>query len=518
MNAFTFDLPEDYNVSDILFDNLEAGRENKTAIFQGERKVTYGELAETASRVGHGLQNLGLKTGARVMLLLLDSPVFPAVFFGSIRAGYIPIPANTVLQSEDYAYLLQDSEAQVLFVEGSLYAQVEPVLQRCPALKHVIMVNGETSNQTIDWRDWLSGSQPRCAKVKTLKTDPAFWLYSSGSTGFPKGVIHLHRNIPFTVATYAKHVLRITATDITFSASKIFHAYGLGNNMTFPYSVGATTVLFPGRPTPEAIFEQIDRHRPTLFFAVPTLYAAMLAVTDAEKRWHLDSIRLCVSAAEALPAEVFRKWRDRFGLEILDGIGSTEMLHIFISNEAGQVKPGASGVLVPGYEAKILNPEEQAVTAGKSGDLFVQGKSVGSHYWRKPEASAKAMRGEWFFTGDRYYQDEQGFFFYDGRSDDMLKVGGLWVSPIEVENTLIEHPAVLESAVVAARDAAGLIKPKAYIVVQKGIDESTQLAEKLQDFVKSKIAPYKYPRMIAFVDELPKTATGKIQRFKLREV
>lgn len=518
MNQCQLHLPEGYNVSEVLFHNLEAGHGDKVAIYCGDAQVTYAQLAETGSRVGRGLQDLDLEPNARVLMLLLDTPAFPATFFGAMRAGYVPIPTNTVLRPGDYLYLLQDSAAQAVVVDGTLYPQIEQIRARCTALEHVIVVNGKGASNVHDWAEWLGAAGPELKPVQTSKDHPAFWLYSSGSTGFPKGVIHLRHDIPYTVQTYAKQVLGIHKQDITFSASKVFHAYGLGNNITFPYSVGASTVLFPGRPTPEAVFEQIDRYQPTLFFAVPALYVAMLAVTDAEQRCNMSSVRLCVSAAEALPAEVFRQWYERFGVEILDGIGSTELLHIFISNRPGQVKSGSSGVVVPGYEARIVDEDGSQVAPAESGDLLIKGESAAPCYWNKLEKTAHTMRGDWLFTGDRYYQDADGYFYYDGRSDDMLKVGGQWVSPIEVENTLIEHPAVLESAVVAVQDDAGLVKPKAFVVLHKGHRGSDKLATELQDFVKAKIAPYKYPRLIEFVDSLPKTATGKIQRFRLREV
>ncbi len=517
MNDFRFNIPDQYNASQVLFHNLDAGRGDKIAIYCGDESVTYAQLAETANRVGNGLKGLGIAPGERMMMLLLDTPAFPAAFFGAMRAGIIPIPANTVLPPPDYEYFLKDSSAQAVIVSAPLYPKIEAVRANCPDLKHVIVVGGESTADTISWDTWLAAASPELEAANTHKDDQAFWLYSSGSTGFPKGVVHLHHDIPFTVETYAKQAMGIREYDITFSASKAFHAYGLGNNVTFPYSVGASTVLFPGRPTPDAAFSHIDRYKPTLFFTAPTLYAAMLAVPDAEEKWDLNSVRLCISAAEALPPELYHQWHDRFGLEILDGIGSTELLHIFISNLPGQVKPGASGVPVPGYDAKIVNENGDPVPQGESGDLLIRGDSAAPFYWNRPEKTTHTMRGEWLFTGDRYREDEDGYFYYDGRSDDMLKVSGQWVSPIEIENTLIEHPAVLESAVVAARDPANLVKPKAYIILHEGHEPGDALVKELQTFVKSKIAPYKYPRMVEFVTELPKTATGKIQRFRLRD-
>jgi len=515
MSQFELNLPDQYNVSEVLFHNLEAGRGDKVAVYCGDRQVTYAELARTANRVGNGLKDLGLEPGARVMMLLLDTPEFPATFFGAMRAGYIPIPTNTVLSAADYQYQLQDSEAQALVVSGLLYEKVALIIDACPALKHVIVVDADQPD-AISWNEWIDAASPELDPAPTGKDDQAFWLYSSGSTGFPKGVVHLQHDIPYTIETYAKQIMGIQENDITFSASKAFHAYGLGNNVTFPYGVGSSTVLFPGRPTPDVVFEHIERFKPTLFFTAPTLYAAMLAA-NAQQQHDLSSVRLCISAGESLPAEIYRQWKDSFGVDILDGIGSTELLHIFISNIPGKIKPGSSGVEVPGYEAEILDEHNNPVQRGESGDLLVKGDSALPFYWNKPEKTEHTIRGDWVFTGDRYYQDEEGYFYYDGRSDDMFKVSGQWLSPIEVENTLIEHPAVLESAVVAALDENEITRTKAFIVLQKGYQGSDELVKELQTFVKSRITPYKYPRIIEFVDTLPKTVTGKIQRFRLRE-
>jgi benzoate-CoA ligase len=517
MSLLELDLPERYNASDVLFRNLDAGRGDKTAVLCGDSRTSYAELAAAAARVGNGLRELGLPRGARVLLLLLDTPAFPAAFFGALRAGYLPIPVNTVLQTDDYAYLLRDSGAGALIVDGALYPRVEPVRGRCPDLDQVIAVGAGGAPDVHDWGAWLEAAGTELDPAPAGADEPAFWLYSSGSTGHPKGVVHLHRSIPYTLATYAEQVLGIREDDLVFSASKAFHAYGLGNSLSFPFGAGAACVLFPGRPTPEAVFAEIARHRPTLFFTVPTLYAAMLAAADGDGGPDLGRVRRCVSAGEALPADVYRRFHQRFGVEILDGIGSTELLHIFISNRPGEVRPGTSGRAVPGYEAEILDEDGRPAAAGESGDLLVRGGSATTGYWQKPEKTAATLREGRVFTGDRYRQDEDGFFHYEGRSDDMLKVGGQWVSPIEVENTLIEHPAVLECAVVAARDGDGMEKPKAFVVLCAGHGGSPELAAELQAFVKSKIAPYKYPRRIEFRAELPKTVTGKIQRFLLRD-
>jgi len=504
-----------YNASAILDDNLAAGRGDKVAIYVGDERYTYRQVSELANRTGNALKALGVEQEHRVLMLLLDTPQVPATFFGAIKIGAVPIPTNTVMQPPDYQYFLDDSRAKVAVVSAPLYKLIEPIRANCRYLKHVVVVDGGAPG-TIDWKTWVDAASPALDPADTSRDDIAFWLYSSGSTGFPKGAVHLQHDIAVTVENYARGVLQMTADDLCFSGSKLFHAYGLGNNMTFPYGVGASTVLFPGRPAPDALFETIVRFRPTLFFSVPTMYAAMLAVPDAEKKYDLRSVRLCVSAAEALPAEIYRKWKEKFNLEILDGIGSTEMLHIFISNYPGRVKAGSSGQLVPGYRARLTDENGMEVPPGEIGDLLISGDSAAPFYWNKHEKSKHTMRGEWMFTGDKYHVDGDGYFWYDGRSDDMLKVGGAWVSPIEVENALIEHPAVLESAVVGAKDEAGLVKTKAFVVLKEGRAGSPEFVKELQDFVKARIAPHKYPRMVEFVTDLPKTVTGKIQRYKLR--
>jgi benzoate-CoA ligase len=508
---------EFYNASAILDDNLIMGRENNIAIYYGDETYTYARLAGLANRTGNALKELGVEQENRVLMLLLDTPQFPATFFGAIKIGAVPIPVNTVLKPADYQYFLNDSRAKAVVVSGPLYKQIEAVRCKCKHLKHVVVVDGDDAPGTIDWKSWVEAASPDLDPADTSPGEPAFWLYSSGSTGFPKGVVHLQHDIAFAAENYAQKVLNMTEDDICFSASKLFHAYGLGNNMTFPYSVGAASVLFPGRPLPQPVFEMIERFKPTLFFTVPTMYAAMLSELAKGKKYNLDSIRLCISAAEALPPELFHRWKEAFGVEILDGIGSTELLHIFISNYPDRVVPGSSGQLVPGYKAKIVDENGQEMTDGQVGDLLVEGDSSAPYYWNKHEKTKHTMRGEWVFTGDKYYRDKNGYFWYQGRSDDMLKVSGMWVSPVEVENSLIEHPAVKESGVVGVRDKTNLVKSGAFVVLHEGYTGSTELVKELQDFVKSHIAPQNYPRIIKFVDELPKTATGKIQRFKLRE-
>ncbi len=510
------DIPARFNAASFFVDRHAAeGRGDKVAFFYEDTSLTYGALAELVNRTGNALLDLGVRPEQRVLLLLLDSPEFVATFWGAMKIGAIPIPVNTMLRSADYLYFLDDSRAPVAVISEALLAEAGPILGQARHLRHVI-VAGKPSGTQIGFDDWVSKASSRLEAADTSKDEPALWLYSSGSTGRPKGAVHLQHDMVFCMDAYATRVLGMTDADRTVSAAKLFFAYGLGNNMYFPMGVGGQGVLYPHRPLPEAMFELIHRHRPTLFFGIPTLYAAMLQVKEAAKRYDLSSLRLCVSAGEALPEDLYRRWRDTFGVETLDGIGTTEILHIFLSNRPGQVRPGATGLVVPGYEAFVADDEGRPMPSGEIGNLRVKGDSTMAYYWNQHEKTKDALLGHWIQTGDKYYQDADGYFWYCGRADDMLKVGGIWVSPVEVENTLIAHPAVLETAVVGAEDTDRLVKPKAFVVLRDGYSASAALEGELKGFVKDKIAPYKYPRWIEFVAELPKTATGKIQRFKLR--
>lgn len=514
MSNIHFTLPERYNASAVLFHNLAAGRADKIAIYCGEQTVTYSQLCERANRAGNALKNLQIEAGARIMQLMLDTPDFPALFFGALKAGYVPIVTNTALTPDDYAYFLQDSAAQVAILDAALYSQIASIRAQCPDLRHVIVV-GDAPPDTINWETWLRDADSELEAADTHKDDPAFWMYSSGSTGRPKGIVHLHHDIPYTIATYAKHVLEIGENDVTFSVPKLFFAYGFGNNMTFPFSVGASTILWPGRPTPDVVFDHIERYRPTLFFAVPTIYVPMLALAGGERR-DLSSLRMCISAAEALPPDVYHQWLQRYQVEIIEGLGSTEVLHIYISNYPNRVKAGSSGTLVAGYEIELRDPDGNLVPLGETGAMLVRGDSSAPYYWNRPDKTAHTMRGDWIYTGDLFKQDADGYFHFNGRADEMMKVSGQWVSPVEVELTLSKHAAVKECAVIPTYDAAGLMTSKAYVVLHEPADASPTLAKALQDFVKQQIAPYKYPRIIKFLAELPKTGTDKIDRMALR--
>lgn len=496
------------NVSLLLDANLEAGREKRVAIVCGEERVTYAALLDLACRAGQALADLGVRREERVLLVLDDTPTFPAAFLGAIRIGAVPVPVNPLYRASDFRYFLEDSYARVVVTDDEFAGKVSEAVEGLHGLVGVL-APGDLLGETG------AGGGEYFPPVATHEDDMAFWLYSSGSTGRPKGVVHRQADMATTCTTYAASVLRLTEDDVTYSTSKLFHAYGLGNGISFPYWVGATTVLTPGRLTPDAVFATIERHRPTCFFSVPTVYNSLLNAEGAAGR-DLSSVRTCVSAAEPLPPEVFHRWEKAYGLPILDGVGSTELLHIYCSNTPEVLRPGSSGKPVPGYGLEIRGEDGRPLPPGEVGELYVKGDSALTAYWHHRERTRGCLQGEWFSTGDRYRRDEDGFFFYEGRDDDMIKVGGLWVSPIEIENVLMEHPAVLETAVVGI-EVDGFIRIRAHVVCRTGIKADEGLAAELQEFCKGRLQRYQYPHRVEFAAELPKTVTGKIQRFALRQ-
>ena len=509
------DIPRDYNAAhDLIERNLAAGRAGKVAYIDDGGRYTYGELAQRVNRAANALTGLGLEIESRIMLAHVDSVEFPSVFLGAIKAGIVPIAANTMLSTADYKFMLHDSRARALVVSETLLPAFAPLLRQAPFLKHVI-VSGKEGHGNLHLQTLLARAADQFAPAPTTCDDACFWLYSSGSTGTPKGTVHIHSSLIQTAELYAKPILGIREDDVVFSAAKLFFAYGLGNSLTFPLAVGATAVLMAERATPAGVFKRLKEQRPTIFYGVPTLYGMMLASPELPKREEV-ALRVCTSAGEALPADIGKRWTERFGAEILDGIGSTEMLHIFISNRPGEVRYGTTGMPVPGYDIRLADEYGQDVAPGDLGELQINGPTSAIHYWNNRPKSVATFIGPWTRAGDKYSVDADGYYVYGGRSDDMLKVSGMYVSPFEVEAALVIHPDVLEAAVIGAPDENDLIKPKAFVVVKPGVQTGESLAEALKQHVKERLAPYKYPRWVEFLPELPKTATGKIQRFKLR--
>lgn len=510
---------EQFNFAQFLIE-CNTGRAAKLAYRDDARELSYGDLHERIRRFARVLMNHGVRREERVLLVMQDTVDWPVAFLGALYAGIVPVAVNTLLTRDDYAYMLRNSRAQLVLTSGPLLGvvrsalalgghEVKDVLVATPG--HEPLEHGEHALSPL-----IDAAAPLEQAAATGCDEMAFWLYSSGSTGKPKGTVHSHGNLYWTSALYARQVLGIRETDIVFSAAKLYFAYGLGNALTFPLMVGATTILMPERPTPQAVFRRLVEDRPTIFYGVPTLYAGMLAAPELPSREQV-ALRVCTSAGEALPREVGERFTAHFGCEILDGIGSTEMLHIFLSNRPGEVRYGTTGKPVPGYEIALRDDAGRPVPAGEIGDLYVKGPSAALMYWGNREKSRATFQGEWLRSGDKYSVDADGYYTYAGRSDDMLKVGGQYVSPFEVEAALIGHADVLEAAVIGVPDGDGLIKTKAFVVLKPGHAPSSALAEELKQFVKSCLAPHKYPRTIDFVSDLPKTATGKIQRFRLRE-
>ena len=509
-------IPRDYNfAADVIARNLAAGRAGKPAYIDPRGSWTYGELAARVDRFGNLLRSRGIRREERILLALLDTIDWPIAFLGAIKAGVVPIPVNTLMTEDDYRFMLADSRARLLVVSEALFPKFAGLIGSSPDLAQVI-VSGENAHGHARFEDALAAAEPEPYTAPTTRDDICFWLYTSGSTGKPKGAVHVHADLRLTADLYAVGVLGLRESDVCYSVAKLFFAYGLGNAMTFPLMVGATTILSPERPTPESVAAVLRRHPVTVFYAVPTFYAAFLASPHAPRRSELK-LRCCVSAGEALPPDIGRRWQAHYGVDVLDGLGSTEMLHIFLSNYPGDVRYGTSGKPVPGYEVRLVDDDGNVIeSSGEMGELQVRGPTSAVMYWNDRERSRETFLGEWTRSGDKYVEDEEGYYVYCGRRDDMLKVGGIYVSPFEVEGALCTHPEVLEAAVVAWPDEDELIKPKAFVVLKSADKACAELARALQEHVKTSLAPYKYPRWIEFRVELPKTATGKIQRFRLR--
>jgi benzoate-CoA ligase family protein len=514
-------LPAIFNVATQFVDrHVREGRGERIAFECGAERVSYAQLYERVNRAGNALKKLGVRQEERVGLLLLDTPEFAYCFFGGIKIGAVPIPINTLLKPQEYEYILNDSRARVLIVSEALLPQVRAIAKEKLHYLRTIVVFGQATEGAFSLQQLLEENSPELEPEPTSKDDAAFWLYSSGSTGFPKGCVHLHHDMVVCSELYAKNILGITENDRFFSVAKLFFAYGLGNGLYFALSVGATSILWPGSPSPPNIFSVIEKHRPTLFFSVPSNYATLLSYKreGGGADCDLSSVRWGVSAGEALPATIFHRFKERFKVEILDAIGSTEALHMFIANRPGAVRPGSSGQIMPGYEARIVDENGNDVPDGEIGSLLIKGDSVCACYWNQHEKTKDTIQGHWIRTGDKYYRDPDGYYWYVGRNDDMMKVKGMWVSPIEIESALLEHPMVQEAAAIGCEDGNRLVKPAAYVVLKNGISSSPQIIDQIREHMLAKLAPHKCPQTFEVVSDLPKTATGKIQRYKLRQM
>ena len=509
-------VPERFNAAAFFLDrHIREGRGARTAFRFGGRSVTYAEVAERANRFGNALLARNVQIEQRVLLALPDRPEFAEAFWGAMKIGAVSVPVNPALRTEEYAFLLNDSRARAVVADEAAGAEILRVRGRCPWLASLIVVAGARGG-ALDYERLLAEASPELEAVDTHRDDVALWGYTSGSTGRPKGAVHLHHDLVYAADLVGVGTFGIGPDDLVFSVSKLYFAYGLGNSLCFPARVGAASLLVPERLEPERVFALIQAERPSLLFSVPTVYARLLQVADAARRFDLSSLRLCISSGEALPPTLFHGWRERFGRELLDVVGSTEALHDFIANRPGRARAGSSGELIPGFEARLVDGEGRPVLEGGVGELWIKGDSTAPCYWNRHAETKRTMLGEWLRTGDMFYRDTDGYFYFCGRTDDMLKVGGMWVSPIEVEACLLEHPAILEAGVIGRRDGDGLTKPHAFCVLKDAVDAAPELAEELRRHVRKRLAGYKAPRWVEFVPELPKTPTGKVQRFRLR--
>ncbi|MDT3698382.1 MAG: benzoate-CoA ligase family protein [Thermincola sp.] len=504
-----------YNAAVELVDrNIDKGYADKIAIYYREQEISYGELFRQVNKAGNAFKGLGIQIENRVLLLLPDCPHFFYAFLGAIKAGAVAVPVNTLSRPQDYFYVLNDSRAKVLVIAAELLHLVEPVLDQVKYLQHIVVV-GEAKEGQVSYDNFITGQPEELSPAETCADDVAFWIYSSGTTGAPKGVVHLQHDMIYAAETYPREILALTPDDIIYSTSKLFFAYGLGNSLYFPLRSGAAAVLCPDRPDPRVVIDTITKYRPTIFFSVPTTYNALLQA-DIENPEAFRNLRICVSSGEPLPEILFTRWKERFDIEIVDGMGCSELCNTIVTNRPGAVVPGSAGRILTGYEARIIDENGNVLPSGEAGTLQLKGDSVAAGYWNQHEKTKESFAGHWFTSGDRFYMDEAENLYYVGRADDMIKAGGIYVSPIEVEGAIMKHDAVSECGVIGKKDDNGLSKPQAFIVLKAGFQASAQLEKELQEFVKEKIAHYKYPRWIRFVSELPKGPTGKIQRYKLR--
>jgi benzoate-CoA ligase family protein len=511
------EFPERFNMAHyFLYHNVEEGREGKTCLYFKDETYTYADAVGWSNRLGNALRELGVEIEDRVLIVLPDCPEFVWTWFGASRIGAVITMVNPLLPAEDYKYYLEYTRARVAVIHESLLGAFAEAAESARYLRQVLVVGTEHGDFT-SFTSAVAGMSEECAPACTDRDDIAIWLFTSGSTGHPKGAVHLQHDLPFNTECYAKGVLGVNEGDITVSVPKLFFGYATGTNLLFPFAAGGATALFSERSTPEKLYEVIERYRPTILTNVPTMINSMLNVEGAKDR-DLSSLRMCLSAGEALPAELYERWMATFGVEILDGIGSAEMFHIYITNRPGDVVPGSLGRIVEGYEARIVDAEGREVAVGEMGTLRVKGDSAALCYWNAHEKSKETFAGDWCTTGDQFHVDTRGYYWYHGRTDDMLKVSGVYVAPAEIENCLLQHEAVLECAVIGHDAGDHLVKPKAFIVLRPHAEASEELAQQIKDFVKSKLALYKYPRWIAFLSSLPKNDRGKIDRKQLKTV
>ena len=513
-----FELPESFNMVGLLLErHLEGSYAERTAVVFQDDAVTYRQLGRMTNTIGNGLIHLGVEPGDRVIILLHDRPEFIALFLAAMKIGAVPVPINMLATTNDLEYFIRDSQAAAIVMESEFHEKLKHFLTDVPHIKTVV-IHGAPIPGTADLAQLIGSGADRLEVYPTAKTDPSYWLYTSGTTGRPKGVIHLHKDLVYAVETWGRHVVDFQRDDRVLCISKLYFSYGLNNALYLPLYYGASVILNPDRPLPETVMDLIERHRPTGLFSVPTAYGQTLNYLETSGRKpDLSCLRFCVSAGEALPGSIFQRWQDQFGIEILDGLGSSEASFIYICNRPGKVKENASGQALPGYIIEVRDEQCRCLPPCEVGELWVKSNTLFSVYWNQPQKSAETLVDGWMRTGDMGYLDADGYFFYTARANDTMKVSGIWVSPLEVENALLSHPAVAECAVVGMEDGMGLTKPKGFVALKHGYQPSDDLADTLKRHVKDKLAPYKYPRSIEFVDELPKTATGKIQRFKLRQ-